>query len=117
MKRLLGFGIFCLCLLLGVVIKSLIDFPIPEAVYGMAILLILMLAKIVRVKHVEDAGQVVLENLAFLFIVPGVALVDQLDILQSKLVPIILIAVISAIITMTVTCKAVELIQNARRKA
>lgn len=116
MKKLVGFGIICVCLMIGVIIKTLINFPIPEAVYGMAILLIFLLSGLVKLESIEDASSLLLENLAFLFVVPGVALVDQLDTLRDVLLPIIVIVVVSAFITMTITCKTVELVQNRRKK-
>lgn len=116
MKKLIGFGVLFVCLLIGVIIKTVINFPIPEAVYGMAILLILLLAGIIKLDHVEETSSLLLENLAFFFIVPGVALIDQLDKLGSVLLQLIVIIVVSATVTMAVTSKTVEFLQKMRRK-
>ena len=40
MNYLKEFVILCVCLMLGVVTRHLINFPIPEAVYGMIYLFI-----------------------------------------------------------------------------
>ena len=119
MKKLKGFAIICVTLLLGVLCKQFTDqlnFPIPEAIYGMIFLLIALLVGIVKLDQIQEITDILLENLAFLFVIPGVALVDQLDTLGSSLIPIILIVVISAIITMSVTAKVVEALQKATKK-
>lgn len=116
MKRLKGFGIISFCLLLGVIMKSVINYPIPEPVYGMAFLLIALMAKIVTVDDVEDAGDFLLENLAFLFVVPGLALIDQLDTLKDIFLPLIVIVILSTFIGMIITSKTVEFVQNRRKK-
>jgi len=116
MKKLVGFGIICFCLLLGVITKNLINYPIPEAVYGMAYLLMALLLGIVKVKNVEDAGNLLLENLAFLFVLPGLALINQLDSLKNVLIPILIICILSTIIGMIATSKTVQVIQKWRKK-
>lgn len=114
MKKLIGFGIICLCLLLGVITKNIIDYPIPEAVYGMAYLLIALMLGIIKVEKIEDTGNLLLENLAFLFVLPGLALIKKLDTLKDVLLPILIICIVSTIIGMIITAKTVQLLQKWR---
>ncbi|MDO4778292.1 MAG: CidA/LrgA family protein [Tissierellia bacterium] len=116
MKTLRGLGIIFFCLVLGVISRSLIDFPIPEVVYGMMYLLIFLLFGVVKVDQVEDVSNALLENLAFLFVPITVSLMDQMGVLGENIVPIIVITIVSLFLTMGVTAKVVEFIQKVRDK-
>ncbi len=116
MKTLKGLTIIFLCLLAGEIIRKLIDFPIPPVVYGMLLLLILFLIGLVKVEDVEQVGNALLGNLAFLFVPVTVTLMDQLDVLGENIIPILVITLVSLPLTMGVTAKVVELVQNARKK-
>lgn len=116
MKTLKGLTIIFLCLMVGEIIRKLVDFPIPPVVYGMVLLLILFLAGLVKVDDVQDVGNALLSNLAFLFVPITVMLMDQLDVLGKNIVPILVITLVSLPLTMGVTAKVVEIVQNARNK-
>ncbi|MGF0039439.1 CidA/LrgA family protein [Peptoniphilaceae bacterium SGI.131] len=116
MKILKGFAILFICLLLGSICKMLINFPIPEVVYGMLFLLIFLMAGIVKVDMIEDVSNGLLSNLAFLFVPVSVSLVNQIDVLGSNIIPIVVIVLASGFITMGVTAKVVELVQKWRNK-
>ncbi|UHR03442.1 CidA/LrgA family protein [Peptoniphilus sp. GNH] len=114
MKNLKGLTIIFLCLFLGDVCRKLIDFPIPGVIYGMFILLVLMLAKIVKLDDVESAAHLLLENLAFLFVPIAASLMNSMDILGEHLPKILIITIVSLFITMGVSAKVVELVQKLR---
>lgn len=116
MKTLKGLTIIFLCLMVGEIIRKLWDFPIPPVVYGMVLLLILFLLGLVKVEDVQDVGNALLSNLAFLFVPITVMLMDQLDVLGKNIVPILVITLVSLPLTMGVTAKVVEIVQNARNK-
>lgn len=115
MNYLKEFTILAICLLIGSIIRSFINFPIPEAVYGMVILFILLLSGILKVKDVDDASRGLLKNLAFFFVPAGVGMMNQFDILKKDGLSIIIVTFVSTIITMVVTAKTVEFIQRRRK--
>lgn len=116
MKNLKGFTIIFFCLFLGEACRKLIDFPIPGVIYGMMFLLILLLFKIVKVEDVEDAANLLLENLAFLFVPITVSLIDSMNVLGENIIKILIITIVSLFITMGITAKVVEIVQKLRRK-
>lgn len=116
MKTLKGLAIIFVCLLLGEIIRMVINFPIPPVVYGMLLLLVFFLTGLVKVEDVEDVGNALLGNLAFLFVPITVMLMDQLDVLGKNIVPILVITIVSLFLTMGVTAKVVEIVQNVRKK-
>lgn len=115
MKSLKGIFILFVCLFIGGILRQLIKFPIPDLIYGMIILFLLLATKLVKTDQVEEVSERLLENFAFLFLPLGVSLIDQLGILGQNILPIVAICLISGFITMGVTAKVVELVQKFRR--
>lgn len=115
MKNLKSIFILFICLLVGALFRRVINFPIPDVVYGMLVLFLLLVFKIVKVDQVDDFSDKLLENLAFLFLPLGVSLMSQLDVLGENILPILVACLISCFITMGVTAKVVELVQKYRR--
>lgn len=112
MKILKEFGIIFLCLFLGSMTKDLINFPIPETVYGMFYLFVALITKIVKVKDVEKVSNSLLENLSFLLIPPSVAFINVYPILKKDLGKFFILIGISTIITMVVTAYVVKFLQR-----
>lgn len=112
MKSLKGLLIIFLCLLAGGILRQIIPMPIPDVVYGMLVLLILFLMKIVKVEDVEKTSNALLENLGILFVPLSVSLITKFDILSSNLVKIMLVLIVTTFLTMGVTAKVVEMVQN-----
>ena len=71
MNYLKEFVILCVCLFLGIITRHLINFPIPEAVYGMIYLFIAFALKILEPDDVKKTSNGILQNLAILFVPVG----------------------------------------------
>lgn len=112
MKKLMSIFVLFSCIICGSILREFIDLPIPDVIYGMLILFILMFTKVVKVDDIENVSNSLLENLAFLFLPLGVSLMTQLDILEKNFIAILTIVVISCFLTMLVTSKVVELVQK-----
>lgn len=112
MKFVKEFLIIILFLCLGSILSSLIDFPIPDTVFGMILLFLALNFKIVKLKDVEDTGNHLI-GLISLFLVPSsVSFISIYESISGDLFKIFAIVIISTIITMSVTALTV----NALRK-
>ena len=116
MKNLKNVLILFLCLFAGGIIRSVIDFPIPDVVYGMFILLVLLIYKVVKLEDAEPVSKALLENLAFLFLPLSVSLMIHLDVLGDNIVPILVISLVSTFLTMGVTSFVVQYVQRRMNK-
>lgn len=112
MKIVKEFAIVFLCLYLGSVTKNLISFPIPETVYGMIYLFILLTLKIVKVKDVDRISLNLLDNLSLFLIPPSVAFINVYPSIKEDLLKIAILVVISSVVTMVVTGKVVTFVQR-----
>lgn len=114
MNYLKEFVILCVCLFLGAITRSLINYPIPEPVYGMIYLFIALQFNILKTEDVKQTSDGILRNLAFLFVPAGVGILANVDLIKGKILQIILIVIIGTVISMAVTGLIVQLLQ--RRK-
>lgn len=112
MNYLKEFVILCTCLFLGIITKHFINFPIPEAVYGMIYLFIAFALKIIEPDDVKKTSNGILHNLAILFVPAGVGIINSYDEIRGKTLVLVLVVVAGTAITMGLTGKIIELLQR-----
>jgi len=100
--------IFGLCLA-GEAIAAVLPIPFPGSVLAMLLLLVLLLCGAVKERHVKDAGGWLLDNMAFFFLPPSVALLEQYQLLSGKLWQFIAVCVLSTLATFFAAFAAVSL--------
>lgn len=115
MNYLKEFVILCSCLLLGSLTRKAIDFPIPEAVYGMIYLLIALRFKIIKPEEIEKTSNGILSNLAFLFVPVGVGIMANYEVIQGRILKLIIIVLIGTAVTMGITGVIVQTLQRRKR--
>ena len=91
-------------------------FPVPAGVYGLFLLLMLLCGGILKLEQVEGAGNLLLDIMSVMFVPSAVGLMDSYHQLQSALVPIVCICVVSTIIVMVATGKAAQFIIGRKVK-
>lgn len=117
MKILKEFCILLICLMLGTITKSIINFPIPEAIYGMIYLFIALVVGILKTEDVETTTDYLSSILAFLFVPAGVNLMNEIGNIEAKdFVLIILVMLVTNILTMIVTGRVVQALQRRKNK-
>ena len=103
MKYLKQFLIILLISLLGEFLKAIIPFPVPASIYGMIILFVCLLTKLIKLEDVKDAGKLLIEIMPVMFIPAGVGLVTSWGVLQPILVPVSIITVVTIFTVMAAT--------------
>lgn len=97
------FGIILGLNYIGDIIQHVLDIPIPGNVIGFVLLFLLLTSKILKPKDIEKVINVILMNLAFLFVPAGASLITSLDILKDSWFQLLFISIASTILTMGVT--------------
>lgn len=93
---------------IGEFISSTFKLSIPGNIIGMILLLVLLMTNIVKVEQIETVSNFLLDHLAFFFLPAGVGLITAVGILKADGVQLVVIAVISTLVVMSVTVVAVE---------
>ena len=108
MKYLRQFGIILAVTCVGEIMKYFIPLPIPGSIYGLILMFVLLLTKVIKVEHVKETGEFLIEIMPFMFIPAGVGLITSWSQLQPFLVPLLVITVVSTFVVMIVTGKVTD---------
>ena len=114
MNKLGQFGVILGILFLGEVLQARFNLPIPATILAMILLLLLLMLKIVRLKWVEDMGNILLDNLSILFIPAGVGIMKELGVFKGKMISLSIIILISTIIVMVVTGYTIQVLEGKK---
>ncbi|BFL71887.1 MULTISPECIES: CidA/LrgA family protein [Anaerococcus] len=115
MNYLKEFVILCACLLLGSLTRKAINFPIPEAVYGMIYLFIALRLNILKPEEIEKTSNGILANLAFLFVPVGVGIMANYEVIQGRILKLVIIVLVGTAVTMGVTGIIVQSLQRRKK--
>jgi len=107
--------IFGLCLI-GEAISLLLPFTFPASLISMILMLVLLIAKIIKPETVKETSEFLLNNMAFLFVPSGVAIIEKYSLLKGKIAILILICIITTILTFTVTAFTVTAVTKLIKK-
>ena len=116
MKYLRQFGIILAVTCAGEIMKYFIPLPIPGSIYGLILMFVLLLTRVIKVEHVKETGEFLIEIMPLMFIPGGVGLVTAWGDLKDMMLPVVVITIISTIVVMAVTGKATELIMKTGKK-
>ena len=96
--------------------KYFIPLPIPGSIYGLILMFVLLLTKVIKVEHVKETGEFLIEIMPLMFIPAGVGLLDSVQEAESILVPLTVITVISTVFVMVATgCVAQSIIRRKNK--
>lgn len=109
MKIIKQIGIIFLVCWLSEVIEKFLPFAFPASVIGMALLLICLLTGVLKIEHIQEKADFLLENMAFFFVPAGVSIINYFDVLKNSVVQLIIICVVSTVVTFAVTAWSVKL--------
>ncbi|MDR0726557.1 MAG: CidA/LrgA family protein [Rickettsiales bacterium] len=117
-RYLYQFSLIMLFVFLGEVLEYLISLPIAGSIYGLVLLFLALVFKIVKLSWVEDVANWFHSIMALFFIAPAVAVIDiwsDISGIWWKLVLLLVAAYLVTMITTGVTAEA--LIKDKKKKA
>ncbi len=103
--------------LLGEVLKELIPLPISASVYGLVLMFLALEFKIIKVEHVKETSNFLIEIMPFLFLPAAVGLMDTWDILKQDLVAYVVITVVTTYLVMYVAGKATQVVMKRKQSS
>ena len=103
MKYLFQFGIIIAVTFVGELMNYFIPLPIPASIWGLMIMLLLLIFKIVKLEAVKEASSFLIKIMPILFVPALVGLLTTWNRLQGILLPVIVITVVSLILVMAVS--------------
>ena len=107
-KYLRHFVIILAVTCVGEIMKYFIPLPIPGSIYGLILMFVLLLLRVIKVEHVKETGEFLIEIMPLMFIPAGVGLITSREQLQSFMVPLLVITVVSTYVVKIVTGKVTD---------
>lgn len=89
--------------LIGELLHAIIPAPIPASVYGLVLLFLALLTKLVKLEQVETTAEYMISIMPLFFIEPTVGLMESFGIARGKVIPLVLTSAVSFIMVMIVT--------------
>lgn len=100
--------------LIAELMEHFIPIPVSASIYGLILMLIGLITKIIPLEKVESAADFLIEVMPIMFIPPTVGIMNSVDALKGLLIPLAVISVVSTVLVMVVTGKTAQSI--IRRK-
>jgi holin-like protein len=89
--------------LLAEVMEYFIPLPVAASMYGLILMLIALITKIIPLKEVEDVANFLVGNIAIMFIPPTVGIIAAVDEIKAMLVPLVVISFVTTLLIMAMT--------------
>ena len=103
--------------LIGEVLKYLLPLPIPASIYGMVLLFLGLMTRLIKLEAVKETGSFLIEIMPLMFIPAGVGLMTSWGILKAIIVPVSIITVITIITVMIATGRVSQaIIRKSKEK-
>ena len=108
MKYVYQFGIILAISFAGEVLHALIPLPVPASIYGLILMLVMLMSGILKLERVKAAAHFLIDIMPMMFIPAAVGLMESWDVIAPKIVPYIAVTIISLIVVMAATGRAVQ---------
>lgn len=119
MEIIIQIGIVLGICLVGQTIASVLPVAVPGSVIGLFLLFLLLCLGVLKPHHIEKKSDFLLKNMAFFFIPAGVGILNNYGVLRGKILPLLLVIVITTVLTFAAsawTVQAVMRLQERRSK-
>lgn len=116
MKYIKQFTIIMIISFMGECVKALLPFKIPASVYGLVIMLIALMTRIVKLEAVKDTAEFLISVMPVMFIPPTVGLMISWPLISNMVVEFCVIAVTTTIIVMVVTGRVSQYIIRLKKR-
>ena len=119
MKIIKQIGIIFAVCWLSQVVEQALPFAFPASVIGMVLLFACLVTGLLRIEHIQEKADFLLENMAFFFIPAGVSIINYFDVLKGNVGKLLLICFLTTILTFATTAwtiRGVLRLQNRGKK-
>lgn len=101
---------------LAELMEIMIPLPIAASMYGLVLMLLGLMTKVIPLEKVEGAADFLIEIMPLLFVPPTVSVIANVDALKSILIPLLVICITTTILIMAVTGRVAQGIMRNGKK-
>lgn len=103
MKYVKQLAIILTISMIAELMEALIPLPVAASIYGLVLMLLGLITKIIPLEKVEGAADFLVEIMSIMFIPPTVGIMTSVEALKDMLIPLCVISVVSTVLIMAVT--------------
>lgn len=108
MKYIKQFAIIIAISFLGEVLARVLPFSIPASVYGLFLMLLSLVTKVIKVEQVRETSDLLLDIMPIMFVPASVGIMVSWGLLKEIMVPALIVGVLGTLIVMIVSGKTVD---------
>lgn len=108
MKYIKQIGIIITISFLGEVLSRVLPFTIPASVYGLFLMLLALVTKVIKVEQVREVSNFLLDIMPIMFVPASVGIMVSWGLLKDIMVPALIVGVLGTLIVMIVSGKTVD---------
>ncbi|MGN1318952.1 MAG: CidA/LrgA family protein [Lachnospirales bacterium] len=116
MKYIRELSIIILISFIGEAIHFILPLPVPASIYGLVIMFLCLLFKIIKIESVKTVGNYLLEIMPIMFIPAGVGLMTAFDILKPLIIPYAIITFFTTFFVMGISGKVTQILIDKKEK-
>lgn len=116
MKYLKQLTVILIVSLVAEVLEFVIPLPVPASVYGLMLMVLLLVTKVVKLEAVEDVADFFLQIMPFFFVAPTVKLITSFDVIKGNVLLLVVMCFVSTIFTIAVTGLVAQAVIRHRKK-
>lgn len=116
MKYLFQIGIIAAISAVAELLYIVIPLPVPASVYGLVLLFVLLMTKVIKLAQIEETADYFLLIMPVLFLEPSVKLMTSLSIMKGQAVRLFVLCMISTCVTIMVTGMVAQAVIRMRGK-
>ena len=113
MKHLKQLALLLACCVGGNLISALLHGALPGNVLGLTLLLVLLICRAVKLHHVEDTADFLLQNMAFFFIPAGVGIFADI---KGEILAILAVCLLTTLCTAAATALTVHIVLKLQHR-
>ena len=110
MKHLKQFLIILTISFIGEILNKYIPLPVPASIYGIVIMFLCLLFKIIKLEQVKDAADFLIAIMPVMFIPAAVGLIDSYAAIKHNILAYVVVTFVSTVVVMAVSGLVTQLV-------
>lgn len=116
MKYLKQLALLLACCVGGNLISALLHGALPGNVLGLTLLLVLLICRAVKLHHVEDTADFLLQNMAFFFLPACLGILDIFADIKGEILVILAVCLLTTLCTAAATALTVHIVLKLQHR-
>ena len=96
--------------------NKFIPLPVPASIYGIVIMFLCLLFKVIKLEQVKDAADFLIAIMPVMFIPAGVGLIDSYGIIKDNIIAYVVVTFVSTVAIMAVSGIVTQLVIKAGKR-